>query len=284
MPTSPNGWIAHLEGVGAMMQSHGPDAFTEGIPHLLFVGFRPLIVRLQLLPSLSKANVTKVLGSLIKQKTTFLMEDTWRSIPFSKQRPSPMQVLLGIAAAIPSLLEKMGRDSTDHDALHKALSVALIDLKDWEDGFLRSETTIYWPVPWKEIALDRTSHSLPDVLFNFMDVSHANSLSHCWAFHIVCLLQLFDLENQQNIQTQCDHSRTPENHQPKEILHLCTLICQGLPYLLQDEMRLYGPLSAAFPLRMVFSSLKGLGLEDSTYMEWANAIKEVLLAKGVPML
>jgi hypothetical protein len=46
MPTTSNGWTAHIQGVAAMMQSRGPSAFTDGIPHLLFVGFRPLIVRL----------------------------------------------------------------------------------------------------------------------------------------------------------------------------------------------------------------------------------------------
>jgi hypothetical protein len=46
MPTTSDGWAAHIQVVAAMMQSRGPFAVTDGIPHLLFVGFRPLIVRL----------------------------------------------------------------------------------------------------------------------------------------------------------------------------------------------------------------------------------------------
>jgi hypothetical protein len=45
MPTSSDGWMVHIKGVAAMMQSRGPLDFKDGIPHLLFVGFRPLIVR-----------------------------------------------------------------------------------------------------------------------------------------------------------------------------------------------------------------------------------------------
>ena len=44
VPTSSDGYKAHLRGVAAMMQSRGPDAFKEGVAHLMFVGVRPLIV------------------------------------------------------------------------------------------------------------------------------------------------------------------------------------------------------------------------------------------------
>lgn len=36
--------MSHLRGVAAIMQRCGPYAFRDGVPHLLFVGFRPLIV------------------------------------------------------------------------------------------------------------------------------------------------------------------------------------------------------------------------------------------------
>jgi hypothetical protein len=43
-PASKHGWVAHVKGVGELMQRHGPVAHVSGIAHKLFVGFRPLLV------------------------------------------------------------------------------------------------------------------------------------------------------------------------------------------------------------------------------------------------
>lgn len=44
VPTSKHGYNTHLRGVAAMMQSRDPNAFKEGVAHLMFAGARPLIV------------------------------------------------------------------------------------------------------------------------------------------------------------------------------------------------------------------------------------------------
>lgn len=46
VPTSHQGYNTHLRGVAAMMQSRNPDAFKEGVAHLMFAGVRPLVVSL----------------------------------------------------------------------------------------------------------------------------------------------------------------------------------------------------------------------------------------------
>lgn len=44
VPTSNDGYKTQLRGVAVMVQSRGPDAFKDGVAHLMFVGVRPLIV------------------------------------------------------------------------------------------------------------------------------------------------------------------------------------------------------------------------------------------------
>jgi hypothetical protein len=93
MPTTSDGWMAHIQGVAAMMHSRGPLAFSEGIPHLLFVGFRPLIVsRSHAETSQLDTYFAQVLEALIMRRVTFLMQKAWRTIPFSTQHPSPIML------------------------------------------------------------------------------------------------------------------------------------------------------------------------------------------------
>lgn len=46
IPTSREGWVAHIRGIGRMMELCRPESFTKPISQQLFVGFRPLIVRI----------------------------------------------------------------------------------------------------------------------------------------------------------------------------------------------------------------------------------------------
>jgi hypothetical protein len=189
-----------------------------------------------------------------------------------------MQVLLGHASVVPSLLEQMDKQLTDRRNSQQVFQSALDTLQTWEDEFLSHNET-YQPVASSDIESSIPPELLPETCFDFLDVSHANSLSHCWAFRIVCLLQLSSLE--QDGQTAIDDSDWWKPHREEDILGLCTRICQGLPYLLQPEMSLYGPLSAAFPLRVVSQSLKMLQGEYPVQADWCNAIQEQLLSKGI---
>lgn len=45
IPSSAVGWIAHVRGVGEFIRAYGPELYRSGIPHKLFVGVRPLLVR-----------------------------------------------------------------------------------------------------------------------------------------------------------------------------------------------------------------------------------------------
>jgi hypothetical protein len=191
-----------------------------------------------------------------------------------------MQVLLRHASTIPALLEEADKTEIDTQVMQKSFESALDTLTAWEDQFLSCDQTIYWPIPPGRLNSSVDPELLPGTCFEFFDVSHANSLSHCWAFRIVCLMQLnaFD-EIMSGIQSE--KTQQPGHNRRDEILELCTQICQGLPYLLQPEMSLYGPLSAAFPLRMVSESLKIMPERDLAQSKWCGALQQRLIVKGI---
>jgi hypothetical protein len=219
-----------------------------------------------------------VLDSILRRKTTFLMDEQWRTIPFSTYHPSPMQVLLGHATSISALLEAMGKEDVDLRFIETGLLEVFHKLQGWEDAFLSAEA-VYQMVAPDHLDLSIDSRLLPQLCFDFSNVSHANSLTHCWAFRIVCLLQLWELESQIPKTSDMNRIFTLEHDRRASISILCTLICQGLPYILQKEMSLYGSMSAEFPLHMVSESLQTLQLQDCGQAGWCKAIKEQILSQ-----
>jgi hypothetical protein len=61
------------------------------------------------------------------------------------------------------------------------------------------------------------------------------------------------------------------------------MICQGLPYLLQKQMSLYGSMSTGFPLHMVSESLQTLQLQDRGLVGWCTAVKEQIQSQRIAL-
>ncbi|GFN17056.1 Zn(II)2Cys6 transcription factor domain-containing protein [Aspergillus tubingensis] len=91
VPTSREGWIAHIRGIGRMMEMCGPESFTGPIAHQLFIGFRPLVI----------------LEACISRQDTFLSSVEWQTIPFAFHEPSPLQTLLSHGSILPSVLRRV---------------------------------------------------------------------------------------------------------------------------------------------------------------------------------
>ncbi|KAF3003665.1 hypothetical protein E8E13_008382 [Curvularia kusanoi] len=256
VPTSEDGYHTHLRGVAAMVQNQSPDAFMDGVAHLMFVGVRPLII----------------LDAILRRKSTFLLEKKWQTIPFALHPATHMQVLLGYAAAIPPLLERVDDKHGDSNIVRDGLRDVLGQLEEWQAGFER-EGMLPQPIGPHHLDLSTDPRILPDVCFDFVDVSHANSLTHCWALRVLLLLQLIRLDvlglGSQSTEQQAES--------------LCVMICRGLPYLLQKKMKFYGSMSASFPLHMVSESLKVLPLNDRSLNNWSTAIKEQLHSQRITL-
>jgi hypothetical protein len=101
------------------------------------------------------------------------MDERWRTIPFSIQHPSPMQVLLGHASVVPSLLEQADKRLTDRQNSQRTFRSVLDTLQ------VLSHDETFRPVASTCIHSLIPPELLPDICFDFLDVSHANSLSHC---------------------------------------------------------------------------------------------------------
>lgn len=266
MPTSEDGWTSHLRGVAAMMYAQGPETFIDGISHLLFVGFRPLIV----------------LDSIVHRTGTFLEEESWRTIPFTKQRCSTMQDLLGYGTSIASLLEKVDRVTYEVPEALWSLSVLDQTLQDWETSHLQQGDVGYWPVTPNQLNLNASLQGLPDTCFAFPNVASGNALTHCWAFRVVCLLEVMGPERSITDEASSNNATLNEGSWRSRILDLTMMICQGLPYLVQQNMGLYGPLSAAFPLGMVNKTIHRLGLQDHRIAAWHSLIQAQIVPRHGP--
>lgn len=208
------------------------------------------------------------------------MNEYWQSTPFSIHPASGMQVLLGHAAAIPPLLEAMEDEQSDPRISRAGIQDVLSRLQEWEDSFM-TDGTLYRSISPAEMDLPTISQRLPTLCFAFTDVSQANSLTHCWSFRIVCLLQLSRLDKILN--GSGDVACSSENNRHEDIECLCISICQGLPYLLQREMRFYGSMSAGFPLHMVSESLQTFNSKNCDLNTWCAAIKEQMLSQKIAL-
>lgn len=208
------------------------------------------------------------------------MDEVWQKAPFTVHPASHMQVLLGHASAVSPLLEALKNGQVDLHFIRNGFLQILARLRAWEDEFA-SAGLFYLTVTPSEMDLPTDPLRLPDPCFIFADVSHANSLTHCWAFRIVCLLQLCGLEN--TFATSGNLTSCSTDKFYADVKCLCKLVCQGLPYLLQKEMRFYGSMSAVFPLHMVSESLQTLKLDDDDLRTWCTAIKEQMQSQRVAL-
>lgn len=180
-----------------------------------------------------------------------------------------MQILLSHATAIPPLLEGMNSNTVDMQSHRAAFSEMLKRLRDWEDSFV-ADSMLVQAVDPKHFDLPIDSLFLPNPCSTFSDVSHANCLTHCWAFRIVCLMELARLETSLESTTNAFDAGYDRH---AEVKNLCHKICKALPYLLQRDMSLYGSMSAGYPLHVVSESLRITQVEDRDLITWCTTIK-----------
>lgn len=219
----------------------------------------------------------KVIDAIIRRKVTFLMNNEWQSVPFVVHRATRIQILLSHATAIPPLLEAMDSDTVDMQSHRAAFLEMLRRLQDWEDSFV-ADSMLVQAVDPEHFDLPIDSLFLPNPCSTFSDVSHANCLTHCWAFRIVCLMELARLESSLESTTSAFNAGYGRR---AEVKGLCRNICKALPYLLQKDMSLYGSMSAGYPLHVVSESLRTTQLEDRDLITWCTTIKHHIQNRSI---
>ncbi|KAG8352488.1 hypothetical protein FVEN_g9564 [Fusarium venenatum] len=228
-------WMVHIDGISTIIQHLGPEFFARGIPHKLFIGFRPLLV----------------LKAIISRTPSFLTNERWIIGPFQDIPASPMQQLLTEAVAIPSVLKRIdllhtypaAMANSGGKVLQDALRTILQRLCSWEDRYESKFTgPLYWP---HAVGISRPE----DICLWFNDVTVANALTHYWAFTAICLVYIQKLELANKTHVLNDAVR-------QQYVRPLTLICRSIPFLLQESLNLYGSSSVAFLISTVLEIFK----------------------------
>ncbi|KAL4876177.1 hypothetical protein BJY04DRAFT_223262 [Aspergillus karnatakaensis] len=272
-PDSSLGLEAHFSGIEQLFQANGPQKYSSGVLHKLFVGFRPLLV----------------LQALQNRRSTFLAEDSWMTAPFTVFSPSPMQSLLckglplsKILIDIDVLLTAESASIEEAAFIFTSLLETISRLEEWERS-LRS--SLNGPPYWSSPPSNHNQYTPSSKLsLWFPNITLANVYTHLWAFHIICLSELENLVDH----LPClilEHTTLWDRFlalgAEKQMPVLAENICSSMDYLLQDEMGLFGPGSTFLPLMMAhraFVKHRGTETED---VAWVREIVNRLVAKGL---
>jgi hypothetical protein len=106
-----------------------------------------------------------------------------------------------------------------------------------------------------------------DLCIWFSNISIANYLTQFWGFRAVCPMQLMELGIAPPDITKEKYVSMETSPGPAlldEAIQLSRHICQSTEFLMQDAMKIYGPSSVIFPLKVAYDTLKagGKGSEE----------------------
>ncbi|PLB52007.1 hypothetical protein P170DRAFT_352165 [Aspergillus steynii IBT 23096] len=275
LPESLPALTAHVKGVGLLLLTYGPEACKSGALHKLFVGFRPLLV----------------LEAFRHRQPVFLASPEWFEIPFFILSPSLMQRLLSKAVIIPSLFRKCDEildtpcasDISEIRGICRSFIDIVRQLEDWETS---TRVEIGRPYFWNQ---DKTfsSRSPPTFEESFLwydNVTMANVFTHLWAFHIVCLSEierLMLLFPETLLGETSLLSLKDVGDITSRTLTLSKQICLSMEYLMQDEMKLFGPASTFFPLQVANEKLRAYGPANQEYVDYIEQLVGRLVRKGL---
>lgn len=155
-----------------------------------------------------------------------------------------MQLLISDAAMLPSLLEAI-------DNLGSLPSdTAISEAQRIRSGFLEVRKSL---CKWKSLyEMDVTCPWFPNIMT-------ANVHTHTLSFEIICLTEIEKIDL-----FLADHGSTfglasgqtlEVKYSDRKAWELADKVCQSVEYYLQEEMRLFGPASAVFPLRIAYDVL-----------------------------
>lgn len=176
-----------------------------------------------------------------------------------------MQQLLSNASKIPSLLERFdvitgsGRqaDLVVIETLWQDFRNTLESLQAWESAqYLQAPSPLFWTRLTPKALAPSDAKDLW-----FLNLMVANSLTHCWAFKIIIKSHLDMLGRALAARNEEDSQRTLhllfETNTEPSVAALAGMICDSITYLLQPEMKLYGPTSSFFTLHTAIQVFKG---------------------------
>ncbi|KAK5992301.1 Kinesin light chain 1 [Cladobotryum mycophilum] len=260
LPALNSSSTAHADGLGHLMQLHGPEFYSSGSSHRLFVGSRPAMI----------------IQAICMKHPSFLANDEWKTIPFQNEPPAPLQALLTEGIAFPSIF-------ADMDALEAKLPHArspetilddlvdlLIHLKGWD--------TAYQDVlskPQFRVVGPNGYHGL----LWYSDITMANCMIHYWAFWVMCIVYIRKIRRLHPSLTKLPlliEGEIPESDLLTDVgIQMSTWTLQSVAYLTQDEMKLFGATSLTLPVRVAYKFLGAYCLHDEAKLLWSEKIGEM---------
>jgi hypothetical protein len=184
-----------------------------------------------------------------------------------------MQQLMSEAAVVPSILERMdteGASAVAEEALG-AFQAVLDRLDAWADAF-HSSTSESSPLFWLRPADDAGRWHIW-----FQNITVASALTHLWAFKVICLRNIDQL---QAAVPRADSRQAAGTGSLEESKRLSVMICQSIEYLMQDTMKLFGPVSVTLPLRTAYETLADLGDNCAEELNWCKDIVKDIDSRG----
>ncbi|TAQ91390.1 hypothetical protein B7494_g312 [Chlorociboria aeruginascens] len=274
-PSSKSACITHVRGVSELMRTLGPEAYSGGSPHKLFIGFRPILI----------------FEAFRSRQSTFLALEEWKTTPFRLHPPSSMQCLLSEAVSLPAALQNVDRleqlppdvaNDLAHEALHPLLDI-LGRLKTWNESYrYGTQGPLYWS---KSVSSTQTkASSSSHISLWFPCISVANILTHFWAIRVICLVHIDKLASSYvslNYEGLLQKIHIPVKSLKDDSIELATRICQSMEYTMQDEMKLYGLASTLFPLSTAHDTFKFYGKETEEQLAWCQGIIANLARGGL---
>ena len=111
----------------------------------------------------------------------------------------------------------------------------------------------------KKLRRWKTLHKLNAMSALFPNIMTANIHTHTLSFEIICLVEIekvevFLADNGSTLRLTAD-ATVEIDYSDEKLWELADKICESVEYFLQDEMRLFGPASAIFPLRVAYKVL-----------------------------
>lgn len=182
--------------------------------------------------------------ALDRRKSTFLAQTQWKTKPFCFYPPSDMQLLIIDAANLPPLLEAI-------DGLHGSRSDTVIS--EAQEIRCRLLEMLKILCKWRSL------HDINTKPPWFSNIMRANIHIHTLSFEIICLLEIEKVDvflgGQGSTLTSAIGQALENDYSGRKTWELAEKICQSVEYFLQEDMKLFGPASAIFPLRIAYDVL-----------------------------
>lgn len=243
--------------------------------------------------------IKQLLDAIHNRMPTFLEQEKWKLIPFSESAPSHIQQLINKTTVLPSILERIDiLLCSDNESSHSKaeeiqmdLYSVLLDHDKWENTFASGyEGPISWPVLANFTELDSDSPTdvgvasvFPTSIF-FPNITVANTMIHYWSFTVVILSSLqtvYAFLQSSGLDCPSRTSQCSYEILQARKLDLASKICQSMEYLMQKEMKLYGPASTFQPLAIAKKVFRDAGTDGQRQYDWCQQLARLLVKRGL---